>query len=74
MNTRGKQSLYDNLEQNEELVTHIDTAIRYTRKAEWKQNGFKTRKVKNAVEKEMGEYATGVDAVMDIIKNQPEYD
>jgi type I restriction enzyme, R subunit len=74
MDTRAKQSLYDNLDNNEELVTRIDTAIRYTKKADWKTNQFKRRHVENAVREELGEYKVDVDSVMELIKNQPEYD
>ena len=74
MDTRGKQSLYDNLDHNEELVTRIDTAIRGTKKAAWKHNRFKTRDVEHAVRDELGEYAVKLDEVIEIIKNQPEYD
>jgi type I restriction enzyme R subunit len=74
MDTRGKQSLYDNLESNEELVTRIDTAIRYTKKADWKDNRFKYRDVENAVREELGEYTADVKALMDLVKNQSEYD
>jgi len=74
MDSRGKQSLYDNLDQNEELVTRIDTAIRYTKKADWKTNRFKQRDVEYAVREELGEYTFELKDVMEIVKNQPEYD
>lgn len=74
INTRGKQSLYDNLGKNEELVIRIDSAIRYTKKADWKTNRFKQRDVEHAVEEELGEYQVDVNEVMELIKNQPEYD
>ncbi|MFC1750128.1 type I restriction endonuclease subunit R, partial [Pseudomonadota bacterium] len=74
MNTRAKQSLYDNLDQNEELVIRLDTAIKYTKKADWKTNRFKTNTVKNAVKEELGEYDAKVDDVVELIKNQSEYD
>ncbi len=74
MDSRAKQSLYDNLDQNEELVTRIDTAIRYTKKADWKTNSFKQRKVEHAVREELGDYAFDVKEVMDLVKNQAEYD
>ncbi|GAA4356556.1 HsdR family type I site-specific deoxyribonuclease [Kangiella marina] len=74
MNTKAKQSLYDNLDQNEELVTRIDTAIRYTKKADWKSNRFRRKRVENAVKEEIGEYKVDVDSVMEIVKNQKEYD
>ena len=74
MDTRGKQSLYDNLGNNEELVTRIDTAIRYTKKADWKTNRFKLRDVESAVKEELGKYVVEVTTVMELIKNQSEYD
>ena len=74
VDTRGKQSLYDNLDNNEELVTRIDKAIRHTKKADWKDNHFKERDVKDAVKEELGEFKISADKVMDIVKNQPEYD
>jgi len=74
MDSRGKQSLYDNLGNNEELVTRIDTAVRYTKKADWKSNRFKQRDVEHAVREEMGEYTFELKDVMDLIKNQSEYD
>ncbi len=74
MDTRAKQSLYDNLGQNEDLATRIDTAIRYTKKADWKGNRFKRRDVENAVKEELAEYKVDTEALMNIIKNQSEYD
>jgi type I restriction enzyme R subunit len=74
MNSRGKQSLYDNLDQNEDLVARIDTAIRYTKKADWKSNRFKQRDVEHAVREELAEYKFELKDVMELVKNQPEYD
>ncbi|MGZ5075059.1 MAG: type I restriction endonuclease subunit R [Methylobacter sp.] len=74
MNTRGKQSLYDNLDKNEELVTRLDTAIRYTKKADWKTNRFKQRDVENAVKEELGGYQVDIKDLMELIKSQSEYD
>ncbi|NOR71520.1 MAG: HsdR family type I site-specific deoxyribonuclease [Methylomarinum sp.] len=74
MDTRGKQSLYDNLDNNEDLVARIDTAVRYTKKADWKQNRFKMRDVENAVKEELGEYGENLEGVIELIKNQSEYD
>ena len=74
MDTRGKQSLYDNLGNNEALVARIDAAIRYTKKADWKTNRFKRLDVENAVREELGDYDVGVSEVMQLVKNQSEYD
>jgi len=74
INTRAKQSLYDNLDKNENLVTRIDAAVRYTKKADWKHNRFKQRDVENSVSDELCEYKVKLDEVMTLIKNQSEYD
>jgi type I restriction enzyme R subunit len=74
MDTRAKQSLYDNLDQNEDMVARIDAAIRYTKKDNWKANNFKRREVENAVKEELGTYEVGIDELMNIIKSQAEYD
>ncbi len=74
MNSKAKQSLYDNLDQNEDLATRIDTAIRHTKKADWKYNRFKQRDVENAVKEEVGKYNVDIKDVMELVKNQPEYD
>ena len=75
MNTRAKQSLFDNLSKNEELVARVDAAVRYTKKADWKTNRFKRREVELAVRDELGdEYGTEFDDIIEIIQNQPEYD
>lgn len=73
MDTRGKQSLYDNLGQDEELVARIDAAVHYAKKADWKGNKFKRRSLKNAVEEELKNYEIDPDAVMNLIEAQAEY-
>ena len=75
MDTRAKQSLYDNLNNNEELVIRIDSAIRNTKKADWKANRFKQREVERAVQEQLnGDYGMDLADVMNIIKNQADYD
>lgn len=74
MNTRAKQSLFDNLGQNDELVIRLDTAIRHTKKADWKNNRFKRLELENAVKEELGEYGINIKDVMILIGSQPEYE
>ncbi|GAA6136516.1 HsdR family type I site-specific deoxyribonuclease [Arenicella sp. 4NH20-0111] len=74
MNTRAKQSLYDNLDQNADLVSRIDAVIKHTKKADWKENRFKLRNIENAVREELGDYQVNIESIMDIIKSQAEYD
>ena len=74
MDTRAKQSLYDNYNEDEILVTKIDVAIHATKKDGWKYNPIKTRNVRHAVEEQAGEYNVEIDSLMELIMNQPEYD
>ncbi len=74
IDSKAKKSLFDNLEGNEELVIRIDTAIRHTKKADWKSNQFKSRSVENAVKEELGDYPIDLDSLMDIIKSQKDYE
>jgi type I restriction enzyme R subunit len=74
MDSRGKQSLYDNYGKDEILVTKIDTAVHSTKKDGWKANPIKTRNVKYAVEEQISGYEVEINGLMDLIKNQSEYD
>jgi len=74
MNTRGNQSLYDNLDNNEEIVIRIDAAVTSTKKEQWKTNRFKTKAVSDAVETQLAGTGFNITDVIELIKNQPEYD
>lgn len=50
-----------------------DTAVRYTRKDDWRGNRFKEREVRNAVREELGKYEVRTDEIFEIVKNQREY-
>jgi type I restriction enzyme R subunit len=73
MDTAAKRSLYDNLGQDEALVLRLDTAIRYTKKADWIGNRFKEREVAGVIREEAGSYNINVDEVLEIVKKQSEY-
>ncbi|WP_008318200.1 type I restriction endonuclease subunit R [Leptolyngbya sp. PCC 6406] len=73
LDTPAKRSLYDNLGQNEALALRIDTAVRYTKKADWIGNKFKEREVARAVREESAGYNVNLDQVMELLKNQREY-
>lgn len=73
LNTSAKRALYDNLDNDEELAIRVDTAVRHTRKDDWRGNRFKEREVLNAVREELGEYKTATDEIFEIVKNQREY-
>ncbi|HEY9878621.1 MAG TPA: hypothetical protein V6D29_09215, partial [Leptolyngbyaceae cyanobacterium] len=73
LDTPAKRSLYDNLGQDEALALCIDTAVRYTKKEGWVGNRFKEREVCNAIRNEIGDRPIDVAAVLELVKNQREY-
>ncbi|MBL1179070.1 type I restriction endonuclease subunit R [Pantanalinema sp. GBBB05] len=73
LDTPAKRSLYDNLDKDEALTLRIDTAVRYTKKEGWIGNRFKEREIAKAVREEAAGYNIDVDKVLDLIKNQREY-
>ncbi|AUJ68763.1 type I restriction endonuclease subunit R [Pseudoalteromonas sp. NC201] len=73
VNTPAKQAIYDNLGNDEVLTTKIDTAVRYTKKADWLGDKFKEREIANAVREEAAGYDVNIVDVMELIKAQKEY-
>ena len=69
----AKCALYDNLEKNETLAVKIDTAIRYTKKADWVGDRFKEKEVANAIRQESAGYDVNIADVLELVKNQKEY-
>jgi type I restriction enzyme R subunit len=73
IDTNAKRSLYDNLGQDEALVIRIDTAVRYTKKEGWIGNRFKEREVLRVLRDEATGYNINVDDLLELVKNQREY-
>lgn len=73
MDTPAKRALYDNLDHDENVAVRVDTAVRHTRKDDWRGNRFKEREVLGAVREELGEYETRADEIFELVKNQREY-
>lgn len=73
LNTAAKRSLYDNLGQDEALAVRIDTAVRDTKKEGWVGNRFKEREVAKVVREAAAGYNVNVDALLELVKNQREY-
>ena len=69
----AKCALYDNLDKNETLAVKIDTAIRYTKKADWVGDRIKEREVANAIRQESAGYDVDIADVLELVKNQKEY-
>jgi type I restriction enzyme R subunit len=73
VDTLAKQAIYDNFGNDEVLTTKIDTAVRYTKKAEWLGDRFKEREIANAIREETASYEVDIVEVMDLVKAQKEY-
>ncbi|MBL0453699.1 type I restriction endonuclease subunit R [Aeromonas veronii] len=73
IDTAAKRALYDNLGKDELLVAKIDTAVRYTKKADWHGDRFKEREVAFAIMEEIVGYDVEVREVMELVKAQKEY-
>jgi len=73
VDSQAKKALYDNLGQDEVMVSKIDSAVRLTKKADWIGDRFKERELANAIREEAGAYNVDVGDVMELIKAQKEY-
>ncbi|HAT6344679.1 TPA: HsdR family type I site-specific deoxyribonuclease [Aeromonas hydrophila] len=73
VDTSAKRALYDNLGKDELLVAKIDTAVRYTKKADWLGDRFKEKEIAYAIAEEVKGYDVTVADVMTLVKAQPEY-
>ncbi len=73
IDTPPKRVFYDNLGNDEVLATKIDSAIRYTKKADWVGDRFKEREIANAVREETAGYEVDIQSVMALAKAQKEY-
>lgn len=72
LDTNAKRALYDNLNQNEALAISLDSAIRSTKKDNWRGSKIKQREVKNAIKKHLRDLDE-VNRIFEIVKNQAEY-
>ena len=72
INTRAKQALYDNLDNDESLTLVLDEAVRYNKLDGWRDGGIKEKKLMLAVNGVVGD-ADKTLALMEIIKAQSEY-
>ncbi|MBK5944756.1 type I restriction endonuclease subunit R [Halorhodospira halophila] len=74
----ARKSLYDNLGQDAELAVTLDSEIRQVKRADWRGNPFKERRVRNAIESVLKGHDSAnagfdVDAVLELVKAQNDY-
>ena len=72
INTRAKQALYDNLDNDELLAVVLDEAVRYNKLDGWRDGGIKEKKLMLAVNGIISDSDKTL-ALMEIIKAQSEY-
>lgn len=73
MDTQAKRAFYDNFGNDEVLAGKIDSAIRYTKKADWMDDRFKEREIANAIRQETAGYDVDIHKVMELAKAQKDY-
>ncbi|MCT7545263.1 type I restriction endonuclease subunit R [Aliarcobacter lanthieri] len=72
INTSGKRALYDNLEQDEDLVFRLDTVLEISITDNWIGNKIKEKKVRKSIALIIDDEEQ-IDKIMNIIKEQDEY-
>lgn len=77
IDTKPKQALYDNLEENEELSIVMDEEVRYVKDDDWRSTQIKRRKVEIAIRQVLTKYGITdeaiVEKIFEIVSNQREY-
>jgi len=77
IDTKPKQALYDNLEENEELSIFMDEKVRYVKDDDWRSTHIKRRKVELAIKEVLEKYGITdeevVSKIFDLVTNQKEY-
>lgn len=72
LNTKAKQALYDNLEDNEQLALALDQVVQYTKNDGWRDSKIKEKKINIAVNGLIQDKKKTAE-IMKIIKAQSEY-
>jgi type I restriction enzyme R subunit len=77
IDTKPKQALYDNLEENEELSIVMDEQIRNVKDDDWRSTHIKRRKVELAIKEVLKKYGITdeemLSKIFDLVANQKEY-
>ncbi|KEQ18468.1 type I restriction endonuclease subunit R [Endozoicomonas numazuensis] len=73
LKTAARRALYDNLNQNEALALKVDQAVMNSKNEGWRDQRFKLKKVRNAIQKALGEHGGPLDAIVELVKSQGDY-
>ena len=72
LNTRAKQALFDNLNNDEQLALAIDAAIQRTKRDSWRGNQQKEREIQKAIYTQVKDEALTA-TIFELVKKQREY-
>ncbi|MBA2392640.1 MAG: type I restriction endonuclease subunit R, partial [Ktedonobacteraceae bacterium] len=72
LNTRARRVLYDNLGNDEQLAITLDTAIKRTKKDDWRGSKIKEREVRYAIRAVLPDEEL-TNHILEIVKKQDEY-
>ncbi len=77
IDTKPKQALYDNLEENEELSIVMDEKVQYGKDDDWRSTYIKRRNVEIIIRQVLAKYGITdeniVSKIFDLVSNQKEY-
>ncbi len=74
LDTKGKQAIYDNLDQDEQRAITLHKAVMKMREDNWRGNLLKERRIKVAMADALPELsASEIESIFEIVKNQNEY-
>jgi type I restriction enzyme R subunit len=75
INTQGRQALYDQLGENENLTLNVDAIIRKEAQDGWKNNPLKKKRVKKAILEQYGDRLSTekVEELLDVVVMHNEY-
>lgn len=77
INTKPRQTLYDNLEENKDLSIMMDEQVRYVKDDDWRSTHIKRKKVELAIKEVLEKYGITdeetANRIFDIVSNQKEY-
>jgi type I restriction enzyme R subunit len=77
INSKTKQVLYDNLEQDADLVVMMDNEVRYKKDDDWRSTHIKRKKVEIAIRETLQKKGITDEAevrrIFELVQNQKEY-
>lgn len=77
IDTKPKQALYDNLDENRELSILMDEKVRYVKDDDWRSTHIKRRKVELAIKEILDQYGVEdeeeIRRIFELVSNQKEY-